>query len=266
MLALLRILFSLPHVNFIIIQNPPGTPAALASRILSHFTNAKICIDWHNLGFTLYLDRYSTTHPLVRISKYLEGALCAPCHYHICVSSAMSKWLGDNYGVQAHVFYDRPPKAVFSRMMLKVQRENEMTNEEGKPKEPGQEAKKEEINEVRRELTSPPSVSLEDRHRLLMKLNLTEKALFPHRQTLTASNSRDHGSGYKSGSVTPPALSPKPSVFNTPSVHHHCLLVLKLPKYAVRRPLQMASRSIIRNEPFKHTAYQLLLFAQSTKH
>jgi beta-1,4-mannosyltransferase len=98
-----------------LIQNPPCTPAILAATAVSIFSKSIICIDWHNLGYTLYLDRYNESHKLVRLARFLEKYTGMLSHKNICVSNTMKLWLKKNFDIEASVLYDRPPKSVFKR-------------------------------------------------------------------------------------------------------------------------------------------------------
>ena len=180
--ALVRMFFSVTRqdngkdiknipISFVIIQNPPATPVALAAviyRILiklcalltrSEYHPFTICIDWHNLGFTLYYDRYEPTHILVRISYYLELLLAKLSDKNLCVSVAMSKWLKNHYGIDCTVFYDRPPKSVFQIFT---------SDDEG-----------DKLPNSSHDEDTCCGIPLHVRHNLLKRLNLTDEALFP---------------------------------------------------------------------------------------
>jgi len=132
LLVLTKLLDELPAYKFIIIQNPPALPliiAALCVNILrtirscfgSGETPAVVCLDWHNLGFSMYaqmlaekqsLLRTSALKTLIFISKTLEHFLSQFVHQHLCVSHAMRLWLIDNFSISPDtisVLYDKPP-------------------------------------------------------------------------------------------------------------------------------------------------------------
>ncbi len=144
---LFTLLVSMGHIDLIVIQNPPSTPAVIASWILSVFSKSVICLDWHNLGYSLYLDQHNESSRIVKLAKFLEKHVSKLCHKHICVSRTMQKWLGDNFSISCSVLYDRPPKSVFRRVDKSI---SEMA-----------------VN------------TIEMRHNLLMKLKLVESNLFP---------------------------------------------------------------------------------------
>ena len=106
--------------DIILIQNPPSIPAAVASIILSFFSGSIVCIDWHNLGFSMFAERLGTSHLLVQLVKRIEQVTSYFIPYHICVSRAMANWLKDNFNVKAAVMYDRPPSLFLrSGLLLK---------------------------------------------------------------------------------------------------------------------------------------------------
>ena len=76
------------------------------------------------------------------------------CDAHICVSHEMSLWLTRHLGLpQVSVLYDRPPSAVFKDLFIQPA--------------------------AAREDTAAKTRQLERRHALLLKLGLTDSALFP---------------------------------------------------------------------------------------
>ena len=110
LIKLLYILFTIPSYDLIIIQNPPSLPAVLAAFIRqiagTLFGNRKynIIIDWHNLGFSFY----GYLNPLRIVTYMLEGIMSSLAQGHVCVSSAMSIWLDNNFRITPTVLYDRP--------------------------------------------------------------------------------------------------------------------------------------------------------------
>lgn len=104
------LLFDISVYQAIIIQNPPCLPALFVALVASIFNNAKIVLDWHNLGYSIYeYGLKSKSHPLVQLTKFCEHNICRYAHYHICVSKALQSYLEKNCAVAATVVYDRPP-------------------------------------------------------------------------------------------------------------------------------------------------------------
>ena len=93
-------LFSLPRYDIVIIQNPPALPAIMAALIVSFMANdSLLCLDWHNLGFSMFEERHGPGHPLVSLSRFLERTLAGFCHCHICVSQTMANYLEHDFGL-----------------------------------------------------------------------------------------------------------------------------------------------------------------------
>lgn len=110
MFALFQLLWDLPSYDLILIQNPPAIPVLIVAIFFSRFVNdSKVCVDWHNLGFSMFKHSISPSwHPLVVTSRTLECFLSQWVHGHICVSQAMQAWLFEHFHVRATVVYDRP--------------------------------------------------------------------------------------------------------------------------------------------------------------
>ena len=101
--------------DIVLIQNPPCLPAAIVSAIMSTFNGSKIIIDWHNLGFKMFEERHGPKHVLVKFSRALEHAVAKISYANICVSNAMSRWLGQEFNIPVSVVYDKPAN-IFSRI------------------------------------------------------------------------------------------------------------------------------------------------------
>lgn len=103
-------LISLVHV--IILQNPPSIPTLPILYLYSRLTGSKLIIDWHNYGYTILSLSLKPTHPIVRISKWIEIFFGRLADAGFCVSEAMRKDLVENHGINypLYVLYDKPPK------------------------------------------------------------------------------------------------------------------------------------------------------------
>ncbi len=117
--SILQVLISLPPYDAIIVQNPPALPALAACLLadalqLFYKPPARIVIDWHNLGFSMFQEKAGAGAVVVRVSRLLEKVFSRVAHRHLCVSRAMSKWLAENFHIEAKVLYDRP-NASFKR-------------------------------------------------------------------------------------------------------------------------------------------------------
>ena len=76
-------LASLQRYDVVIIQNPPCLPALVAAVVMSLLNGSIIVIDWHNLGFAMFEERYGSRHILVRIAKILERFMTRRAHLHV---------------------------------------------------------------------------------------------------------------------------------------------------------------------------------------
>lgn len=66
----------------------------------------KLVIDWHNYGFSiLRVNRVNSK--IVKLAQWYETFLGKFGDYHLCVSETMKDDLQVNFGVNAHVLYDR---------------------------------------------------------------------------------------------------------------------------------------------------------------
>ena len=83
LIQLFACLVSLQRYDVVIIQNPPCLPALVAAVIMSLLNGSIIVIDWHNLGFAMFEERYGSRHILVRIAKVLEGFMTKRAHLHV---------------------------------------------------------------------------------------------------------------------------------------------------------------------------------------
>ena len=111
LILLWMVLFSLlpPSPNVILLQLPPSIPSMIVSWLAAKRHGARLVYDWHNYAFTLMALQSSRQNVLVRIAEWHERRWATACDGALCVSKAMQQDLARNWGVQATVFYDRPP-------------------------------------------------------------------------------------------------------------------------------------------------------------
>lgn len=119
--TLLTHLWQLQPIDIIVIQNPPSLPVLIAAIMirwlqmmaillfLKTSPPTHICIDWHNLGFSIFEQTRGKRHPVVLLCWWLELVTSWAANSHMCVSKEMSCWLRQHFGVDALVLYDRPP-------------------------------------------------------------------------------------------------------------------------------------------------------------
>eukprot|EP00761_Pharyngomonas_kirbyi_P002224 gb/GECH01002228.1/.p1 GENE.gb/GECH01002228.1/~~gb/GECH01002228.1/.p1 ORF type:complete len:487 (+),score=88.86 gb/GECH01002228.1/:1-1461(+) len=112
---LFTLLFLLPQgIDAFLLQTPPAVPTLPIAVVASRIRSIPLIVDWHNLGYTILALRYTSSINdrhlplLVRIYRSVE-AYCAPfAHRHLCVSRAFAEYLLREFGITAHVVYDRP--------------------------------------------------------------------------------------------------------------------------------------------------------------
>jgi len=109
----LFLLFSLPlfsHLSYILVQTPPGIPTLPTLWIYSAIKGTQLIIDWHNYSHTILSLALPPAHPLVNLTKVVEKIFGQMASNNFCVTKAMKEDLSSNWGVEAHVLYDRPPE------------------------------------------------------------------------------------------------------------------------------------------------------------
>eukprot|EP00250_Pteridium_aquilinum_P018663 c24156_g1_i1 orf=83-1519(+) len=103
------LLFRIPAPDFYLIQNPPSIPTFTVVGFACWLRKASFVIDWHNFGYTLLGMSLGASHPLVKTYSWYERKFGRLANLHICVTKAMQQELGENWGIQATVLYDRAP-------------------------------------------------------------------------------------------------------------------------------------------------------------
>jgi len=112
---LFTLFISIPSPDIILVQNPPSIPVLACvwiAKILLLFKlkRTKVIIDWHNFGYTILQISFSSSHPIVIISRIYEKLFSRVGDAHFCVTKAMQEFLLQQWGIQATVLYDQPPE------------------------------------------------------------------------------------------------------------------------------------------------------------
>ncbi|CAM9375194.1 unnamed protein product [Heterosigma akashiwo] len=107
---LITLLWVIPRPRAILVQNPPSIPSLAVVWFVCKLRQSHMIIDWHNLGYTVLGYSIGQKHPLVWLSKVYERFFGRLGSAHFCVTKAMSKWLKAEFGVEAMVLYDKPPR------------------------------------------------------------------------------------------------------------------------------------------------------------
>ena len=55
MTSVLWTLLTVPRYHLLLVQNPPCLPVVLTAFLVSLWNGSRVCVDWHNLGFTMFL-------------------------------------------------------------------------------------------------------------------------------------------------------------------------------------------------------------------
>lgn len=107
-----------PRYDYVLVQNPPGIPVVIILFFYSLVFRAKIWIDVHNYGFTLYQTK---NRLLLKLLKFAEiAAIRLTAHRVFVVSDAMRDDLRQTWGVRnATVLYDMPNSRIFKPLSLR---------------------------------------------------------------------------------------------------------------------------------------------------
>ena len=109
----LTLLLALPifsPLSHLLVQTPPGVPTLPVLWLYCWFKNVSLVIDFHNYSHTILALATGSGHPLVALTKFLEGWVGARATAALCVTKAMAGDLLENWGIEASVLHDRPPQ------------------------------------------------------------------------------------------------------------------------------------------------------------
>lgn len=110
--ALFGSLVSHPTVekyDVILINSPPCIPVFavvwFAARVVH---SCPVIVDWHNFAYTI-MQTTGKSRSIVAVARFIEWFLGRQMDGHFCVSGAMARHLAEEWAIDAHVLYDRPP-------------------------------------------------------------------------------------------------------------------------------------------------------------
>jgi len=106
LLLALPLLSPLSHV---LVQTPPGVPALPVLWLYCLARGSRLVVDFHNYSHTILALATGPHHPLVTLTRHLEGLAGRGAASSLCVTRAMAGDLRDNWGIEATVLHDRPP-------------------------------------------------------------------------------------------------------------------------------------------------------------
>lgn len=107
-----------PRYDYLLVQNPPGIPVIIVLFFYRLIFRAKVWVDVHNFGFTLYQTK---NRLLLAVLKFVEiKAIRFTADRVFVVSDNMRKHLAREWGIRnATVLYDMPNQRQFKAMSLK---------------------------------------------------------------------------------------------------------------------------------------------------
>jgi len=108
-LTLLLALPLLSPLSHLLVQTPPGVPTLPVLWFYCWCKSISLVVDFHNYSHTILAMATGPGHPLVALTKVLEGWVGARASAALCVTKAMAGDLRENWGIEASVLHDRPP-------------------------------------------------------------------------------------------------------------------------------------------------------------
>lgn len=107
-----------PKYNIVVVQNPPGIPVIIVLFFYKWIFNAKIWVDVHNFGYTLYQTKNKY---LLKILKLVEiYSIRFTADRVFVVSKNMKEHLNSDWRIKnVTVLYDKPNFRTFRKMELK---------------------------------------------------------------------------------------------------------------------------------------------------
>ena len=109
---LYTLLWASAPFDTLLVQNPPCIPALAVGRVACWLRNARLVVDWHNLGYSILAIRLGAKSPVVKFARFYERVAGWTADDHFCVTEAMKAWLVTEFGLspsRIQVLYDHPP-------------------------------------------------------------------------------------------------------------------------------------------------------------
>jgi len=99
-----------PTPDLILAQSPPAVPTLVVVLAVARLREARLVIDWHNVGHRLLALKLGARHPVVRAYAWHERTAGRRGDAHLTVSRAMKDALERTWRLApVGVVYDRPP-------------------------------------------------------------------------------------------------------------------------------------------------------------
>lgn len=82
------------------LQNPPAIPSLPVCWLFCRLSSTKFIIDWHNYGYSIMALSLNPSHPLVKITKFIESYFGKKADKNFCVTLAMKNDLNDKWTIK----------------------------------------------------------------------------------------------------------------------------------------------------------------------
>eukprot|EP01066_Platyproteum_vivax_P011022 Platyproteum_vivax@DN4986_c0_g1_i2.p1 len=107
---LFKILYDIPNLNFVLMQNPPSLPALPVCALVCYLKRAKLIVDFHNYGYSIMELQPNVPYFMVYLALRLEVHYARYADYALCVSKAMKADLISSWRLKCEpvVVYDHP--------------------------------------------------------------------------------------------------------------------------------------------------------------
>ena len=84
--SLLLTLPLLSHLDYLLVQTPPGVPTLPVLALYCWAKGTRLVVDWHNYSHTILAMSLSPSHPLVRLTRWLENTAASRASSAFCVT------------------------------------------------------------------------------------------------------------------------------------------------------------------------------------
>ena len=88
--SLLLALPLLSHLDYLLVQTPPGVPALPTLALYCWLKGTRLVVDWHNYSHTILALALHPAHPLVRLTNILERRAASTADSALCVTQVRS--------------------------------------------------------------------------------------------------------------------------------------------------------------------------------
>jgi len=96
------------YLDCILVQTPPGVPTLPVLYFYCLCKGTRLIVDFHNYSHTILSMSCGESHPLVKLTHFLEKLFGQQAVTSFCVTKAMQQDLYENWEIQATALHDRP--------------------------------------------------------------------------------------------------------------------------------------------------------------